>query len=113
MFVVLKSVEHFFFKSFFLLKSAHFSKEFIFQVLKSAQCGQSSKLPNSPERLGDFFYVPRGWVIFFVQRGLVIFFVPRGWVIFFCPENLGDFFCPKRFGDFFFFLKRLGDFRLS
>ena len=56
-----------------------------------------------PERLGDFFVVPRGWVIFFCLERLGDFFCPERLGYFFCPERLGDFFsCPGRLGDFFF-----------
>ena len=62
-----------------------------------------------PERLRDFFVVPRGCVNFFVLRGCVIFF---SWEVsgFFCPKMLRDiclsqdvawFFCPERLHDFF------------
>ena len=45
-----------------------------------------------PERLGDFFFVARGWVIFFCPETLGVFFFRRGWAIYFCPERLGVFF---------------------
>ena len=35
-----------------------------------------------PKKLGDFYFVLRGWVIFF------------------CPETLVDLFCPERLGDY-------------
>ena len=53
-----------------------------------------------PKRLGDFF-VPRDKVIFFWSREVGQFiFVPRGWVIF-LSKRLSDFFCPERLGNFF------------
>ena len=65
-----------------------------------------------PEKLRDFFFVPRGCVIlfcpkklhdFFCSKSLRDIFIIKGCVIFLSSNNA--FFCPERLRDFFFVLR--------
>ena len=50
------------------------------------------------ERSGDFSLSQEIGLLFCPKRLGDIFFVLRGWVIFFCPKRFGDFFLSREVG---------------